>query len=103
MTYVAQLDTENFSFVALGASEDQAISAMIQTMRRHRAQYGPETWHPGAYPYASYGSDSAHDGSDESWLRWLFTDYYGGRVSGPYEYGMPGTRDGSPIMLRGDR
>lgn len=101
MTYVAQLDTENFSFVALGASEDQAISAMIQTMRRHRAQYAEAWCYENIVPYMS-DLPEGWSTDDGVWLRLVF-HYYSGRVSGPYEYGMPGTRDGEPIVLRGDR
>lgn len=102
MTYVCTMDTGGFAFVAVGATADEALDAMVQTMRRHRAQYGASAWHPDDYRGVTWRrSLDGVTGDDPDWLRWLATDYYGAHVSGPYVAGEPGTRDSEFIHLRG--
>lgn len=103
MTFVCTMSTENFAFVAVGATSDEALDAMVQTMLRHRAQYGEETWRPDDYQGVTWRrSLIGVDGGDPDWLRWLATDYYCAHVSGPYVAGEPGTRDSEFIHLRGN-
>lgn len=97
--YVTTMDTGHFSFCAVGATEDEAISAMVQTMKRHRAQYGYPTWDRTEYkPFIADSSVQKTD--DDAWLAHLARDYYGCWIHGPLELGAPGTRDGSEITLR---
>ena len=101
--FIANLETEHFTFLAAGESEAEALSAMVQTMRRHRAQNGEDTWAPEWYaPYVDGNSAPHPDVDDEAWLRYLATEWYSCRVSGPYSPGAPGTRDGDPIHIRKD-
>jgi hypothetical protein len=105
--YVATMDTEHYAFVAVGGSEDEAIAAMVQTMRRHRTSTrssipGEEegAFQPEDYlPYIDPDTTPHPEVDDEGWLRHLATEWYGCNVTGPYTPGAPGTRDHDFISL----
>jgi hypothetical protein len=93
LIYVVEMEANRFSFMAAGSTEERAITAMVETMRRHREQAGPETWQPGYYAGAvdRFGYEYPEDDSDL--LRWLITEWYSARVI-PLRPDAAGARDG---------
>jgi hypothetical protein len=82
--FVATMETTNFEFVAVGASTAEAVAGLVDAMRRHRAQYGGDTWHPGHYPGGvdlfCGGEVDTYPADDTAWLTYLATTYCGARV-----------------------
>lgn len=107
--YVCSMYTEHYSFMAVGASEEGAKLAMVQTMRRHRSQAlasgDPErttVWHPEMYNTDKGPKWEGYPENDLEWLMWLIEDQYGAWVTGPYTLGAPGTCEGDFISVRGE-
>jgi len=93
-TYVCVMETESFTFLAVGRTRDESVHAMVETMRRHRRQYQPgdKPWMPEDYAPEVDGA-ARPDGDDERWLRWVAINHYGASVVGPLTYGCAGARD----------
>jgi hypothetical protein len=92
------METESYTFTSVGRTADEAVDAMVATMRRHRAQFsnGDKPWVPEDYEPPVHGAPRP-DGDDAYWLRYMATEHYGARVVGPLGLGTVGARDGERL------
>jgi hypothetical protein len=96
--YVCTMDSESFAFVAVGRTSDEALDAMVATMRRHQRGFpnGDTPWMPEDLTPEAYGAPEP-DPDSPRWLRYVATEYYGANIAGPLALGRAGARDGEAI------